>query len=198
MPSPTEPAPSELPGWDVAIGPGGPEDMWWCALVSSGTDKHTHRSLPGPSRPTPAVTSTRYTLRGLALPRVPGWGEGRVAASPRQRCEIVLTWQTGDPWPQESTVLGQGAAAGLGTPQREALRLDGERVLATVQRGPGLLTPESPTWRAVGALVLPAGPSKALPVTFEVTGFGVADLPRDWSTLPVATLLQHRDVWLAP
>lgn len=123
---------------------------------------------------------------------------GRSAALPRQRCETTLTWQTGDGGPQESTVLEPATAAGLGVPQQRPFRLDSDRVIAMLQGGPGLVTPKIPTWRAIGSLVLPAGPSEARPVTFEVTGFGVADLPREWATVPVATLLLHRDVWLAP
>jgi len=190
----SEQEPPELPGWDVSVGPAGPDAEWWCALVSSSTDKRTHRP-PSSARTLPAdrppqLTTTRYTLRSVAVPGAPEPGTGLLGDPPGRRCEIVLTWSTGDDEPR--------AAPDLGSPHRVTFRLDGEHFVATVQRDAELVARATPTWRATGALALPNGPSKGRPVTFEVAAYDVPNLLPEWTTVPVATLLLHRDVWLAP
>jgi hypothetical protein len=63
-----------------------------------------------------------------------------------------------------------------------------------VYRDPG----SAATWRAAGTITLRNGPSEDRPVAFEVAAYGLPDLVLTWTTVPVATLLRNRDLWLAP
>jgi hypothetical protein len=183
--------PPELAGWDLSVVPTGPEVAWWCAYVSNSTDKRTHRPPPAtralPAERPPRVTTVRYTLRSFAVPGTPEPGASRGGVPPRRRCDIELSWSTDE---DESRTADADPVSG----ERVTFHLDGEPFAVAVHRTPG----SAPTWRATGRVALPNGPSGERPVTFEVAAYDMPDLLPTWTTVPVATLLRHHEVWLAP